>query len=95
MAIRQLGKLRGHKLRYVLFIGVYVLWQDPFALYPGESLVGAEDFSTTKTYKNALLELPAVKQDHAIQVSAFLPVLCVELLEQNTALTLYPHLCFL
>ena len=42
--------------------------QDPFPLYPGEILVGAEQFTSTGQYKQAIEILPAVKQNHAIQV---------------------------
>ena len=43
--------------------------QSPFPLYPGETLVGAERFTSTGSYKEAVQVLPAIKQNHAVQVS--------------------------
>ena len=48
-----------------------LLLQDPFPLYPGEILVGAEQFTSTGLYKQAIQTLPTVKQNHAIQVHNF------------------------
>ncbi|KAL5010965.1 hypothetical protein ScPMuIL_013270 [Solemya velum] len=44
--------------------------QEPFPLYPGESLVGAPDFGQSADYKAAIIQLPVIKANHAIRLRA-------------------------
>ncbi|KAL3864069.1 hypothetical protein ACJMK2_005775 [Sinanodonta woodiana] len=46
--------------------------KEPFPLYPGESLQNAADFGKKSNYLSAILKLPVVRANHAIQLEAVL-----------------------
>ena len=51
----------------------FIFLQEPFCLYPGEELVGAENYGKGGSdYKKAIKAQPVIKADHAIHLKAIL-----------------------